>query len=341
LHLIALVESAQHVCCRYRLKAFQAGLRAAGHELEFKELPEHWWERWRLGGELQHADAVIVQRKLLLGLHVTALRKQVKRLIFDFDDAVFLRDSFSEKGPNCPRRAKRFAAMMRNADAITAGNAWLAEQARAAGATGIVTVIPTCIDPTAYREPHVHPDSATHLIRLVWIGSSSTLPSLELLRPTLESLGTALPQLSLRLICDRFLKFENLRVEQIQWSAETEADNLARADIGISWLPDDDWSRGKCGLKVLQYMAAGLPVIANSVGVHNEMITHGVNGFRAETPDQWLAAVQQLASDADLRKRVGEAGRGNVEREYSIAAGLNQWLALLEELGAIRQRRAG
>src|SRR5439155_14922425 len=103
-------------------------------------------------------------------------------------------------------------------------------------------------------------------------------------------------------------------------------------DVGISWAPDDGWSRGKCGLKVLQYMAAGLPVVANFVGVYAEMVRPGETGFLADTADEWVEAVARLAADAALRRRLGAAGRRRLEADYSVAAGAERWLDLLDEL---------
>ncbi|MGH7221957.1 MAG: glycosyltransferase, partial [Gemmataceae bacterium] len=106
---------------------------------------------------------------------------------------------------------------------------------------------------------------------------------------------------------------------------------IARADIGISWIPDDSWSRGKCGLKVLQYLAAGLPVIANPVGVQVEMVKHGETGFLAQTPAEWIEAVRRLAQDPELRIRMGRAGRRLVETRYSVAVGAASWVRLLDQ----------
>src|SRR6266702_1893979 len=111
------------------------------------------------------------------------------------------------------------------------------------------------------------------------------------------------------MVCDRFLRFESLPVIDVSWSEATEAADVASADVGISWVPDDLWSRGKCGLKVLQYQAAGLPVVANPVGVHPEMIRSGVDGFLASTPDDWVEAIRRLADDPDLRRWMGQNAR--------------------------------
>src|SRR5262249_60525366 len=124
-----------------------------------------------------------------------------------------------------------------------------------------------------------------------------------------------------KLILGQFWLFRNLPVDPRPCSERTEAAEIAAADIGISHLPDDDWSRGKCGLKVLQYMAAGLPVVANPVGVQAEMVQHGVNGFLADTPEQWCDAINALAADHGLRERMGRAGRLRVETEFSVATG--------------------
>ena len=110
-------------------------------------------------------------------------------------------------------------------------------------------------------------------------------------------------------------------VVAVPWTEATEADVLAAGDVGISWVPDDLWSRGKCGLKVLQYQAAGLPVLANPVGVHPEMIAPGVSGFLAATADDWVEAVRALADDPPLRHRMGARGAG-VGRVELLGRGL-------------------
>jgi glycosyltransferase involved in cell wall biosynthesis len=134
------------------------------------------------------------------------------------------------------------------------------------------------------------------------------------------------------LICDRFVQFDGLLVDYVPWSSAAEARELAAAEAGIAWMPDDDWSRGKCGLKVLQYMAAGLPVIANPVGVHRELVRDGETGFLVATAPEWAAAATRLAGDPALRRRMGEAGRSVVESEYATAAGGRLWVELIARL---------
>ena len=274
MRLAALVESADHVCARYRLRAFAPRLAAAGHALELHALPRDWWGRMTVARSVRDADAVILQRKLLSGPEVALLRRQVGRLWYDFDDAVWMRDSSAGKGFRSRKRAGRFRATVRAAEAVVAGNSYLAEHAARAGARA-AWVIPTCVDVTKYPIARHGRDGA----ELVWVGSSVTLRGLEAIAPILDAVGVQVPGVRLKLVCDRFFQPGRLPVIECPWAEATEAAEIAAADIGISWVPDDPWSRGKCGLKVLQYMAAGLPVVTNPVGVHPEMVRPGETGF--------------------------------------------------------------
>lgn len=327
--LVALVQHPDHVCCRYRVEAFRASLEGAGHSLTLCALPRRWWSRLALYPKVRGKD-VLLQRHLLAGWEIGLLRRQARRLIFDFDDAVFLRDSYSPKGHHDARRLRRFAATLAACDAVVGGNDFLVGQAVAHCPNARVRTIPTCVDPLRYPvQPAKPPGDGKEL---VWIGSSSTLQGLEQVAPMLEGLGRDVPGLRLRIICDRFPTFRHLEVVPRVWDGAREVADLAGGDIGISWIPDDLWSRGKCGLKVLQYMAAGLPVIANPVGVHPEMIRHGETGFLAATPEEWRAAITTLAGDADLRRRMGAAARLRAEERYFVPAGGRAWNDLLAEL---------
>lgn len=322
--LTAFVESENHVCCRYRLAAFRERFASAGCSLQLHALPKSWYGRLTLGREAADADAVILQRKLLPRVALGLLRRRAKRLIFDFDDAIWLRDSYSPKGFADPRRFKRFRALMQACDLVVAGNEYLA--AEASRFTKRVVVIPTCVDVSKYQPapPFSRPSPL-----LAWVGSSSTLRGLEQFTPTLTAIGRAVPGTRLKLICDRFIEIPNLSVERCVWNEATEPAEIAAADIGIGWVPDDPWSRGKCGLKVLQYQAAGLPVVANPVGVQATFVKNGIQGFRATTTEEWVNAIRTLAASAELRRTMGEAGRRQVEERYSVAAGAKLWLEAL------------
>ena len=329
MRLVALVESPEHVCCRYRVAAFRPHLEAAGYQLDLRPWPQRWWSRLRIGQAVRDADVVILQRRLLPVWLLYLLRCSARRLVFDCDDAVFLRDSFSPKGLHSATRLHRFIATVETADAIAAGNAYLAEEAtRWAAKAERVHVVPTCVEPVRYA-PARHEGAGTEL---VWVGSASTLRGLEAVRPLLEDIGRSVPGTRLKLVSDRFLHLDHLPIVECPWSEESEAADIAAADIGISWVPDDLWSRGKCGLKVLQYMAAGLPVVANPVGVQTDLVQHGETGFLARTTAEWIEALRCLRADPELRKRMGAAGRRRIEADFSVAAGAARWLTLLRAL---------
>jgi glycosyltransferase involved in cell wall biosynthesis len=317
--VLALIEGPNYVCYRYRIEAFAWALAERGWTLDVVPL-----ERRTLGrtGQLRaagQADVVILQRKLLPLWQLAILRRAARRLIYDVDDALYQRDSYSRKGPTASWvRQAHFWATVYAADAVTAGNEYLTQRAAAYVGPQRVHAIPTCVDPRLY--PTARHERAGSAAKLVWIGQPSTLPSLDRVQPHLAAAARRLPGLQLRVISNRFPNVAGIRVLPCRWSAATETAALAEADVGINYLPDDPWSRGKCGLKVLQYMAAGLPVVANPVGMNREMVVHGRTGLLASTPDEWAAAIERLALDPPLRQQMGSAGRRLVEDRFNVAS---------------------
>jgi glycosyltransferase involved in cell wall biosynthesis len=319
MNLLALVETPDHVCCRYRIRAFAPALQEAGWSLTCEGLDKGTFSRTFQLRRAERFDAVVLQRKLLPAWQLRILRRAARHLVFDFDDAVLYRDSNDPRGPESRRRLRRFTRTVQLADTVVAGNDFLADCALRAGA-GVerVHVIPTCVDP--HRYPVARQESSGGDLDLVWIGTSSTLRGLEQARGVWSALAEALPRLRLRVICDRFPEGFPIPVVPIAWDEPSEARQLATGQVGVSWLPDDLWSRGKCGLKVLQYQAAGLPVLANPVGCQCEMIRSGENGMLAATPAEWVEAATCLAGDLERRRRMGTFGRHRVEVDYSLSA---------------------
>ena len=330
---LALVDAPDHVCCRYRLRGFEPALAKAGWSLTLQGIEKGVFGRLAQLGRVAEYDAVVLQRKLLPSWQFHVLRRRAKRLIFDFDDAVLHRDSYDPRGLHSRQRAARFATTVSRVDTVLAGNDFLADCALRAGARPeSVQVIPTCVDTARY--PVLTKDKPqSGGLDLVWIGSSSTLQGLEAQRALWERIGREVPGVRLRLICDRFPRFEPLPVVEVPWAGATEAAALAEGDVGISWVPDDLWSRGKCGLKILQYQAAGLPVIANPVGVHPEMIEAGVSGFLPSGPDEWVEAVRTLRDDPRLRERMSAAARVSVRAGYSLNVWSETFVASIAEPG--------
>ena len=332
MRVIVPVVSPEHVCIRYRVSAYAEMLASAGYHLDYRLIPAGLWGRLRLARQCAGADAVWVQRWLPSLPVARLLRRCARRLIFDFDDAIWQRDSYHRRGPYSRRNLARFRRMVQLADLVLAGNDYLADHARRyAAAAATVHRLPTVVDPARYRVA-THDRPNTGPIRLVWLGSASTLQGLTQCRDLLEAVGRAVPGTELTVICDVPLTLTHLPARFVPWSCVAEQQVLPTCDIGIAWLPDDAWSRGKCGLKVLQYMAAGLPVVANRVGVQPEMVRHEETGLLADSSAEWCQAIARLGADAGLRRRLGWAGRERVEREYSVAYTGRRLVELLQRI---------
>lgn len=315
--VVAFVRNPRHVCARYRIAQYEKHFAEHGLRLRLEPWAKGTIARARQLARNRKDQIVFLQRKLLPWWQFALLRRSAAYLVYDFDDAVHRRDSFYVNGPFSLTRKVRFRATVAAADLVIAGNSYLADAAMACTKPEKVLVVPTAIDPTKYP-PAVHADQGT--TRLAWIGSSGTLRLLEECRPLLESIGRELPQAVLRVICDRFPKFENLKVEETRWSEASEGTSLGGADIGISLMSDSVWSRGKCGLKILQYMAAALPVVASPIGVHPELIGPH-HGFLPTTARDWIETLRELAADPLMRRQMGNEGRRRVESHFHV----NTW----------------
>ncbi|MBX7166374.1 MAG: glycosyltransferase family 4 protein [Pirellulales bacterium] len=334
--LLALIEAPEHVCYRYRIAAFCGALAEAGWELEAQPLDGRLWHRLAQLRAARRYHAVLIQRRLLPLSQLLLLRKSARSLIYDFDDAIFHRDSYSPKGTWSWSRMTRFWSTITAADAVIAGNTYLADQAECIVAAERVVRVPTCVDLNLYPLAARRAGTA---VSLVWIGQRSTLPCLDCARPALEAVAHECPGIELRVISDVFPRFGEIQVVQRKWSAATEAAEIASADVGISWLPNDPWSRGKCGLKVLQYMAAGLPVVANSVGPHRDIVVPEVTGFLCDTPQQWADAIRTLAQDPVLRRQMGDAGRARVAEQFDVSVWGARFVRIIEDATAWREGR--
>jgi glycosyltransferase involved in cell wall biosynthesis len=217
-------------------------------------------------------------------------------------------------------------------DVVAAGNDVLAAAA-APYARRIVT-LPTALDANIYRATSATQDEPP---TIAWVGNPENLAYLEILRPALARLAARHPTLRLRVICSEFPDWPEVRIEQVLWSPAAEIAALAGSHIGVMPLTDDEWSRGKCAFKLLQYMAASLPCVASPVGANTEAVVEGRTGFHARDVSEWEHALERLIGSAELRARLGAAGRAHVESRYGLQDYQARYLALFESL--LREKR--
>ncbi|HAI97220.1 MAG: hypothetical protein CL866_07300 [Cycloclasticus sp.] len=272
-------------------------------------------------GLASKADTVIVLRKTFPFVLTWLLRLVSKKLIFDLDDAIFC----STDGSSSATRKKRFKNIVMLSDHVFAGNKFLAKNTLLFNKS--VTVIPTCLNVKKYD---ITVDKPKDHIDLVWIGSTSTSKYLLNILPILELAVKEQPKLRLKIIADFSLTDAKINTLNIPWNEETEAEELASSHIGIAPMIENDWTRGKCALKVLQYMASKLPVISSNVGVNSEVIHAGKTGYLVSTTNEWLNAIEQLSTDIEKQKRMGIAGQNKVKRLYDEQVIFNRALPILK-----------
>src|SRR5690606_4454603 len=170
----------------------------------------------------------------------------------------------------------------------------------------------------------------TGKITIGWTGSHSTLKYLKEIEPVLQYLETKYPHVQILIIADKKPDLQLQNLEFIKWNKETEAEDLSKIDIGIMPLPDDEWSKGKCGFKALQYMAMEIPCVISPVGVNAQIIDHGINGFLAESDQAWITHLEHLINNQSARVLLGKAGRKKIIENYSVLSNTANFLSLFE-----------
>ena len=234
--------------------------------------------------------------------------------IVDYDDALFHR---YDRHRNLVVRSllgHKIDAVMRYASIVIAGNGYLAQRAKKAGATR-VEIVPTVIDLERYQKTKQHENTGPTIVG--WIGSPVTSKYLLPLVPVFKSL---LRKFDVRFIAvgADYDSLAKTPIEVTPWSEQSEVEAILGFDVGIMPLPDSPWERGKCGYKLIQYMACGLPVVASPVGVNSEIVTHGENGFLANCLQKWEKYLSRLISTVEFRKNMGKKGRERVEQQYCL-----------------------
>jgi glycosyltransferase involved in cell wall biosynthesis len=317
---------------RYRIYQYLPYLRKAGIEVTICPLFKEGWFRimdMRLSPLRGATKALYALARLFVRiwdlLHVgrydlyclehqafpylpAFLEKIAKRInpnmLLEFDDAIFLTPLHGRKIP-------KLIAMSRH---VIVGNNYLKDYAMKFNSH--VSVIPTVVDTERYNEKRDY--RAQGQVVIGWIGLAYNLPYVQRLEGTFQKLKAEVGDFIFTVICSKGLKMDGVQTVFKPWNYDDEAKDIRTFDIGIMPLADDEWAKGKCGLKILQYMACGVPVVASPVGVNKNIIKDGENGFLAATEKDWLQKLTLLARDEELRRKLGQKGRETVEDRYSL-----------------------
>lgn len=321
--LLCLPISGPHgASSRYRLFQYlpfldEAGMKYLVHLPQDK--PGRGWRRLAAAwNERSHVDrlallsrAILLQKRLPPDSWVVKIANG-KPLIFDFDDAIFTSPKSDWSGWTRRRTEKRLRTILEHAQTVIAGNRYLAEYARQFASN--VLILPTVVD---HRKYPARAHGEKKEITIGWIGHSVNHPYLAAIMPLLGKLAGR-QRIRLLVVSDRDFASTEVPIENRRWSEQTEIPDILTMDIGIMPMPDDAWSRGKCGFKAIQYMAAGVPVVCSAVGANLDIVRHEQDGYCVRSPSEWLDALEQLCSDAALRQRLGAAGRQRVATSFSL-----------------------
>ncbi len=279
-----------------------------------------------------HFDFILIHIELLPWLpawvELYFLSRQVC-YVLDYDDAFFHRYDQHRSALVRKILGSKHDELIRRAVLVIAGNEYIAKKALTAGAKR-VEIVPTVIDLNRYPPPDEKRIELDRKLRIGWIGQCATVPHLLMLKNLMVLMAQEHKVIFSAIGIDA-AKFD-LPMQSVRWTEETEVEEISRFDIGIMPLPDTPFERGKCGYKLIQYMACGLPVIASPVGANCKIVEHGVNGFLAETEQEWRDALLILISDPELRYRMGLAGRQKIEKHYSIQVTGPKMATLLSSL---------
>ena len=357
--------------CRFRIAQYGPALQAAGIDVtispfftrEFFGLVYQKGRAWAKATMfLQRAmdrlrtvagrsryDAIFIYREALpVGpaiIETLLAQAPGVAIVYDFDDAVFLPStSEANRAIALLKWPSKVRTIIRRSDVVIAGNEFLAAYARHYNDT--VRVIPTCVDTTKWvPRPGGGAAAGSEAPRtavpvLGWIGTPTTAPYLRSLQPVLQQLARTHPFILRVSGAGADLQIPGVTVANVPWTLDGELALFNTCDIGVYPLSDDEWAKGKCGFKAIQFMACGVPVVAAPVGVNREIISDGVNGFTASTTSEWVEKLGRLIADRALRARLGSAGRATIEARYSLHVNAPKLVAAVTEAVHRARQRA-
>ena len=274
-------------------------------------------------------DLVFIQ-KVMLPIRLQKILKLLNpKLIFDFDDAVYLGHQTEDTEDNSSKR-NRFVESLKKSEYIVTANEYVRDN-YVLEHNRRVTVITSPIDTDRYS-PRIEEKSGNEVV-VGWIGTPPNTVYLQPVHNVLKTLAQKYDNLRIELVGASDLTLDGVDIKVKEWGLETEVNDLQNFDIGIMPVPDDEWSRVKGGYKLLQYMAVGIPAVASPVGINRQLILEGENGFSAETEAQWIEKLSLLIENPDLRRRMGNMARAGALDKYSFEISTPKLIKVLKSVG--------
>ncbi len=323
--VLFLVPSLDGPSTRYRVLQYRPLLDSRGITSEVVVAPRSLREKIDVWRSLPRFEVIFIQKRLFQPWECWIMRLLSRCLIYDLDDAVMFKDRSTDK-QLIPSRKIKFRGLARLCDLIIAGNHYLRECILPLNSR--VAILPTPVDMARYC-PKVYREKSR--ITIGWIGSRSTLAYLERIKEVFERIGERYPNVELKIVADQFFDCKNISVVKRQWSYDSEIDELHSFDIGVMPLTDNAWTRGKCGFKLIQCMAVGVPVVCSPVGMNREIVRHGANGLWADNSEEWIKLLSKLIESPMMRRELGVTGRKMVQERYSLELNAMRLAGLLSD----------
>ena len=293
------------------------------------------WKRLKEVLSYRNYDIIFIYREaLFVGPPIIEwyLSKLKVKTILDFDDAIWMyEDSSAGALAKLLRFPQKTKYIINNVDQVIVGNKYLAEFCQAHSKSN-VAIIPSTIDLNVYKFEEKAKEHGSPVV-VGWTGSPSTVKHYEIIMPALIKLKDIFKdRIEFVLIGEPNYIDKDLGIIGREWKSKTEVSDLKQIDIGLMPLPDDEWTRGKCGMKALQYMALGIPAVVSPVGANTNIILDGVNGFWAREIQDWVEVVSKLVENPELRKRIGLKGREAVSEKFSTQSQQEEVAKIFENL---------
>jgi glycosyltransferase involved in cell wall biosynthesis len=302
--------------------------RCLGHRFS-SLIRRHHRTRELVTAKPEEFDIVFLERELFSDASVdleAAFRTRARSLVWDVDDGLFV------------LHPAKFDHLAKMCDLAIVGNAFLQDRVEALECAAVR--IPTVVDLSRFTQKSGEQGSTDNRpnkpVALGWTGTAANIEYLGLisgpLRRLAEEHAFELVVIAERMKPLRKLDLHGVPVRFVQWSEEREIEDLRQFDIGLMPMPDSEWTRYKCGLKIIQYMALRVPAVASPVGVNRDLITHGTNGFLADSIEQWFRTLERLIQEPELRGQVGNSGYQTVRESYSVDANLDKFVDALKSV---------